>query len=477
VSTTLIEDLEAAHERAVEELHDKRTVADETQQRIATAEEGADLDALENEASTASKEFEDAAAEVERTKKNLADASKRAQIAEDNPAVTRATTPAVARGGKHELTYRPDNHDYGFLRDAWAYRQSGNPAAAERLSRNSLEMYDLYETACSAKGIRARQEYVIKRDVGTAAFDGLTVPQYLIDLFAPFARAGSPYWNSVTKSQLPSSGMVMSISRLTTGTAVAAQASENAAVQETDADDTRLDVNIRQYAGQQDVSRQALERSEGVGDVIFNDLMRAWFSKVDADCINGLGTSGTILGALQTSGIITVTYTDASPTVPEVWPKIHDSLQQINSNVFNVGATTIHMHPSRWGWFLSQLDTANRPFVTQNTMGPFNAYAVGEAAGYGQVMGTLAGLPVITDGNIPSTNGVATNQDVIISSSMPEIRGFQDGDGAPRRFTFEQSNAPQSIRLAVWGDVAYTAGRYPKATAQVSGTGLTAATF
>ncbi len=90
------------------------------------------------------------------------------------------------------------------------------------------------------------------RDVGTSAFAGLVVPQYLTELVAPLARSMAPTVALATRHPLPPDGMTVNISRITTGTAVAAQATENAAVQETDADDTLLTVNVRTYSGQQD---------------------------------------------------------------------------------------------------------------------------------------------------------------------------------------------------------------------------------
>ncbi|MCS7008166.1 MAG: hypothetical protein NZL88_11495, partial [Gaiellaceae bacterium] len=55
------------------------------------------------------------------------------------------------------------------------------------------------------------------RDVGTAAFAGLTVPQYLVDQAVPLARAGFPLYEHVSKLALPLEGLTVTISRLTTG--------------------------------------------------------------------------------------------------------------------------------------------------------------------------------------------------------------------------------------------------------------------
>jgi hypothetical protein len=88
----------------------------------------------------------------------------------------------------------------------------------------------------------------------------------------------------------------------------------------------------------------------------------------------------------------------------------------------------------------------------------------------------MQGLAVVTDNNIPTNLGAGTNEDVIVITRPVDHRLWLDPAG-PRTFSFEQSNAPQSVRLAVWGEVAFTAGRYPAASSVIGGTGLVAPSF
>lgn len=213
-----------------------------------------------------------------------------------------------------------------------------------------------------------------------------------------------------------------------------------------------------------------------VDAVVFQDLIAAYFTTVDSAILNAAGTSGTHLGVRSVSGIVAVTYTDASPTVGEFYSKLADAIQQINAGVF-FPATGIIMAPRRWGWMTAALDTTNRPLVLPDASGPFNPLGVGDAAEYGQVVGKMHGLPVVTDGNLPLTLGAGTNEDVVLVVAGGNLLFWQEGDGAPRQLRFEQSNAPQSIRLAVWGYSAFSAGRYPGASATIGGTGLVAPTF
>jgi len=463
----LIEQLKRALEAAKKELHERSSALDDAHKRVMEAGEDDDVEALRTAYEERGKEYDEAKAELQRCKKNLADAEQRQRDLDDNP-IAAAGAPATARGSlKAESMYRADKPERSFFRDAYAFQFNMDTHARERLEHHGREMLDAMGDLAIARE---------QRDVGTGAFAGLTIPQYLVDLYAPLARAGAPLLAGMRKLPLPESGMTVNISRITTGAAAAAQASENSGVQETDIDDTLLTINVRTYAGQQDVSRQALERSEMVDAVVFQDLVADYFTKLDASVINDDGTNGTHLGIRNTGSIIAVTYTDASPTVPALYPKFADAIQQIASQRF-APATTIVMHPRRWGWGTAALDSSNRPLFVPQAQGPFNALAVGDAPEYGAVVGSLQGLPVITDANILTNVGGGTNQDTILVLRMPDLMFWQEGDGAPRQFRFEQANAPQSIRLAVWGYSAFTAGRYPAASGTVSGTGLAAPTF
>src|SRR5207249_4533511 len=83
-----------------------------------------------------------------------------------------------------------------------------------------------------------------------------------------------------------------------------------------------------------DISRQLFERGAGVDEVIFRDLARAYATELDNQCINADGTSGTHLGIRSTAGIIAVTYTDATPTLAETYPKIADAIQQMQTGIY-----------------------------------------------------------------------------------------------------------------------------------------------
>ena len=358
-----------------------------------------------------------------------------------------------ARVTREERTYRPDG-DYSFIRDAFAAQVLGDYEAQSRIARHQQE------------------ERIEKRDVTSANFAGLVVPQFLTELAAPFARAGRPFMDASRKHALPASGLTISISKVTTGTAVAVQ-TEGSTVQETNMDDTKLDLTVNTIAGQQNVSRQALERGTGIDSLVMADLISAYHTKLDAEYVT------TNAASLTNTITQVVTYTDASPTVAELYPKIVDGVQRIQTNYF-AGPNFILMHPRRLGFILAAVDGQNRPVAVP--VPNFNgqpAFASGNGAPvYGNSGYTMLGLPIITDANVITTNGTGTNEDVIIIGSTQESHLFEQGNGSPFMLRFEDvKSAELEVKMVVYGYSAYTANRYPNAFALVGGTGLITPTF
>lgn len=359
---------------------------------------------------------------------------------------------------RDERTYRPDS-EVSFVRDAFNAQVRGDFAAAERLSRHMKE------------------ESVERRDVDTGNFTGLVVPQYLIDLAAPLARAGRPTADFATnKMTLPPAGMTLNISRMTTGTSTAVQETQNTAVSETDADDTLLTIDVRTIAGQQDLSRQAIERGTGIDTFVVADLVRSWHTTLDAQILNGTGNNGQIKG-IRNSGGNAVSFTSTAPTVALLYPKLADALQQVQSNVFTTPTHWI-MHPRRLAFLLAGVDSSNRPLVVPTAGGPMNAVSTGAgAAQYANSGYQLLGLPIITDANVGTTYGAGTNQDEIYLVDAREMHLWEQ-PGSPFSLRFD-ATAPGNltIKTVVYGYAAFSAERYAKAASIISGTGLTAPSF
>ena len=415
-----------------------------------TAEETDKVDALVEEARALDAKIE----------KFTTQAAADAKVAEMRSSVAAVITPKVggATVTREARTYNPEA-EVSFVKDVFNAQIRGDYAAQERLARHTKE------------------ESIERRAVDTSNFAGLVVPQYLVDLAAPYARAGRPTADFATaKHTLPAAGMSLEISRMTTGTTTAIQATENAAVSNTDADDTLLTINVRTVAGQQDISRQAIERGTGIDQFILADLIRSWHTTLDNQCLNGAGTSGTVLG-LDNSGGNAITYTSASPTVALLYPKLADAVQQIQTTAFQQPTHWI-MHPRRLAYLLAAVDSQNRPLVVPTAQGPMNTFAAGAgASSYGNSGYTLMGLPIITDANVVTNAGAGTNQDKIYCVAAPEMHLWEQA-GSPFALNFDATSAGSlTIKSVVYGYAAFSAGRYPSAASIISGTGLVAPTF
>ena len=385
----------------------------------------------------------------------------RKQAANELAKRVEVSTPETREAGGWKVTSEePTYHARGansFLSDAIASEFNNNYEAAERINRYNREIT------------------LQKRDVGTAAFAGLVVPQYLIDLYANLARAGRPVADICRKHVLPAQGMTVNISRVTTGTAVGYQAAENDTATETNIDDTLLTVNVNTISGMQDVSKQAILRGANIEDVVLSDLISAYNTKLDFGILNGSGSSGEPTG-MTTALTQVVTYTDASPTVAELYPKIVDAIQRVQSNVFS-GPSHIIMHPRRLGFLLAATDTTGRPLVVPNANGPMNATGTFSGLGYGQSgQYSMLGLPIITDANVTITNGTGTNEDLIYVVSADELH-LWEAPQMPTYVRFEQPDGKVAIRIVLFGFSAFTAGRRPLAGAIIGGTGLVTPTF
>jgi HK97 family phage major capsid protein len=395
----------------------------------------------------------------EKIEKLTAQAQADAKAAEARSAVVEVAMPkASITTGRSERTYRPDAGS-SFVRDAFNAQVKNDFVAQERLARHMKE------------------EEIERRDVDTSNFAGLVIPQYLVDLAAPLARAGRPTADFATnKMSLPVSGLSLEISRMTTGTSTAIQETQNTAVSETDADDTLLSIPVRTIAGQQDLSRQAIERGTGIDTFVIADLIRSWHTTLDAQVLNGSGSNGEFTG-IRNAGGNAVTFTSTAPTVALLFPKLADALQKIQSNVFTTPTHWI-MHPRRLAFLLAGVDTANRPLVVPAAGGPMNAVSSGAGvAQYANSGYQLLGLPIITDANVGTTYGAATNQDEIYLVDSREMHLWEQ-PGSPFSLRYD-ATAPGSltIKTVVYGYSAFTAERYAAAASIISGTGLTAPTF
>jgi HK97 family phage major capsid protein len=471
--SALLDDLRASIAAALEA---RAKYQDELDAIVASAEARSDKNLTEAE----SEKFSELRSTLIKTDAELAEAAQRADaLADDEVRAKNAadlaakfpTAPAAPTGGavvtRGERTYNPDDARNGqsFMADVIAKFIDNDFGAGQRLDQH------MQEERIENRAPQQRES----RATNTGAFAGLTVPQYLTDMVAPLARAMRPLVDICNMHPLPSTGMTVNISRITTGTSADVQSSENSAVSETDADDTLLTVNINTIAGQQTISRQAIDRSIGADAITLQDLQRAYWTKLDSQLLNGSGSAGQHQGLDTLTGRIDVTYNDGSPTILEAYPNIFNLISQVQSGVF-MGVNALLMAPRRFWWFANAVGTSF-PFMQILPGAVQQMPGRVDTDGYGQgPSGVLAGLPVYVDGNVSLTSGAGA-EDRIWGVTTDELHLWMDSS-APLLIRAEQTKAANlGVLLVLYGYSAFTAGRYPGAHGNIRGTGLTTPTF
>jgi HK97 family phage major capsid protein len=448
--TALLEDAQTKQQESTNRLEELRT-------RITAAAEQPDsVDADELAFLQAS--FD---AEAKRNKM-WADAVTRTQVTLD---ARRALKPQAADDDdakpvrvetKEPLTYRQprDGGTHSFFADLRA-ANVGDIDARERLQRHASEMR------------------VEKRDLTSTAGAGgeFIPPLWLMERWIPLLRSSRAIADSVTRLDLPAGTNAISLPKLSGGAATAIQASENAAIQETDPTTTSVTANVRTIAGMVDMSTQLFEFSNpGMDEIIFRDLARDYATKLDIQVISGTGNTGQLLGMRTVSGTNAVTYTSGSPTAALLFSAIANAVSQV-TGAFGT-PDTIAMHPRRWAYLLASSDSTGRPLFNGN----FNAMGTGQNDVSDGAAGSLMGLRVIVDPNLPTNSGAGTNQDTVLVYDSSQI--FLWEEGAPRTRVFEDiGSGTLTVRLRVHGYAAFMPNRLPTMISKIDGTGLVAPTF
>lgn len=453
----------AAHDAKADHLESLRSADEPDQTAINTI--NTERSALAAECETIGAEIAELRKEAERD-----EALERLAATALDGSEERNERPA-ARITSEARTYTAETSGQGvsFFADSYRAQAHGDLKARQRLERHMVEV--------------EREGELTARAQTTGGSSALVIPQYLVDQAALVARAGRPVANAINSLPLPESGMSIVIPRGTTGATVASQATENTAVQSTDEVWANLTVPVVTVAGQQDVSRQLVERgSVGIDQIIYTDLAAAYAAELDRQVINGSGASNQMLGILQTAGTNQAAAFTAAATAQTFWSRFAGAKAAIAANRFAASNLTF-MHPDRWGWLEQLVDSQNRPLVVPHVGGPMNTYGVYEKPEYGTVVGTLSTLPVITDANVPTDVGTGP-EDIVGVVRKEDLLLWEDGDGMPRELRFDQTLGNQlTVKLVVYGYAAFTAGRYPAAVSKIGGNagaagfGLIAPTF
>jgi HK97 family phage major capsid protein len=396
----------------------------------------------------------------ERIKELSDEAERSSKLTEGAIAVKRAQSRAESV--TESRTYEKGNGK-SYLQDLMRVQlnMDGDGGARERLQRHAVD-------------VSSDPEY---RDLTRADGAGgyFVPPLWLMSQYVDLARAGRAYANLCNGEALPPGTDSINIPKVATGTSTGVQTADNGAVSETDLTDDFVTAPVRTIAGQQDIAIQLLDQSPiSFDQVVFRDLVADYATKVDLQVISGSGSSGQVTGVRATSNIETIAYTTSTPTVAQLYSKIADAVQRVHTLRF-MPPTAIVMHPRRWAYFLAAADSTGRPLVVPGAGNPQNAIATLGAVAAEQVVGQMHGLPVITDPSMPTLLGAGTNQDVIHVLRASDLLLFESGIRS--RVLPEVGSGNLTVRLQVYGYLAFAAGRYPKSVVEIGGTGLVSPAF
>lgn len=311
----------------------------------------------------------------------------------------------------------------------------------------------------------------LNRSDGTGGY--AVPPAWLMGEYIELVRANRVTANLCRSMPLPPGTDTINIPKVSTGTAVAVQTADNAAVNETDLADTYVTASVKTIAGQQDLAMQLLDQSPiNFDQIVFADLIADHAMKLDQQVLSGSNASGQVRGIRSITSVDTTAYTDGSPTVPELYPKLADSYNVISTTRY-LPPEVILMHPRRWAWMLASLDSSNRPLVLPSmAQNPFAVQGANAAEGF---VGTTAFGPVYVDANIPTNIGAGTNEDVIILTRPSELY-LWEGPIRSRVLT-EVLSGNLTVRLQVYSYFTFLPDRRPESTSIISGTGLVSPAF
>ncbi len=234
--------------------------------------------------------------------------------------------------------------------------------------------------------------------------------------------------------------------------------------------DTLLTENVQTAAGQQTLSRQAIDRGTGIESVVMNDLFRRYATVLDNTLVNQATTG---LDAVSTTN----TWTTGSPTADLAYSKIVGATSAVETALLGQAVPNIAvMHSRRWYWLTAEL-TANHPFAA-NSYAQWNP-VLNNQVGYNKgARGILPnGLQAIVDNNCVTNLGAGTNQDRIYVTSADECHLWEDPQ-APAFIRAEQpAAATLGVLLVLYGYFAYSFRRYANSVQNMDGTGLITPVF
>lgn len=358
---------------------------------------------------------------------------------------------------KEKLVYEPRGKN-SYFRDLLKAEIERDAEATTRLELHGRQMV-------------AEMRDVTTADPGAAAF---IPPLYLGGEWIDLATPGRPFADAIVAAggavPLSPVGKRMDFPRVTTAPTVAVQAAEADAVNEVDLDGETYSVNKVTIAGQNDTSIQSLEFSDpSIDTIIMRELQKSYNQQLDSQLIYGSGSSG------QHRGIKTVVVSDSGNTVSfssggadDLLGKLYEGQSDIATNAPGYDATHVLLHSRRAAWMASHRDGNGNLFQ----QGQLFLAAGEQDRGF---VGNVAGLRVVRDANILTTQGTGTNEDDVYVLDVGEL---MLAEGPVRtRVLQEVLSGTLQIRIQLYAFSAFAGGRRPKVITRISGAGLATPSF
>lgn len=304
-------------------------------------------------------------------------------------------------------------------------------------------------------------------------------PAWLLDQWVNIIRKGRVTPDLYEKMDIPAGHSSLSIPKITGGTTTALQSTQNTALSQTDMTTSFIQASWATVGGKQIVSQQLLDQT-GVNfdQIILKDLAADYAQQVGALAFSGAGTgSGTnsVVNGLSNATIGTaVTWTQASPTAQLFYSQAANLLQQFLVKRLQ-NPTAWIMSPRRWYWLVAAVDSTGRPFVTVE--GPaFNQMANqdGGPVAFGRV-GSMLGVPVYLDPQVPTNLGAGTNQDILYLIKQDDLILLES---TPRSEVFRETYADSvGVLFRLYCYIGTVLNRHTESLGTLSGTGMVAPTY
>lgn len=448
---TLLEQMKERREALKKEL-DAMVQKSLDESRGMTTEEDAEFEAKATELRSADGRIDE-----------LIEAEKREQAAAQHVATITTATASVR-----------DEPNPVYRKDA----KPSDPSYFRDLAADQLGRLDLAPGAVSAREIRerlVRSQETRAGDMTTAAGAGgeFAPPLWLVEDFIALARAGRVTADLCQKDTLPPGVSSLNLPKVSTGTTVAVQATQNSALSDTAMTTTSVSSGITTVGGKQIISMQLLQQSGIPFDrVILEDLALAYATKVDSQVLYGANGSGEVRGLV---GFATNNaFTTASPAPASVtnanslYYIVQKAAAAVQRGRF-MPADALVMSPERWAWILGSVDANARPYVipdgnSYNPLGTNDGVVAQGPAGH------FGAYPVYTDPTISLTANSATNQDEIY---VLRTRDLYLWESPVQSASFDATYADNaSILFRVLGYMAFIPNRYAASVQSIRGTGL-----